>query len=90
MEDGPSEYRRSVMMFLITLASVYLVFGYQWMGGDPLTNKEVAKGSAKFAITLMIILLAHEMGHYIVARRHGFSLSLPYFIPFPLKALLRS
>jgi membrane-associated protease RseP (regulator of RpoE activity) len=32
---------------------------------------------------LMAILLAHEMGHYLVARRHGFALSLPYFIPFP-------
>ena len=70
-------------MFLLTLASVYLVFGFQWMNGNPLTTAEVALGSAKFAATLMTILLAHEMGHYIVARRHGFSLSLPYFIPFP-------
>ena len=70
-------------MFLLTLASVYLVFGFQWMNGNPLTTAEVALGSAKFSATLMTILLAHEMGHYIVARRHGFSLSLPYFIPFP-------
>jgi membrane-associated protease RseP (regulator of RpoE activity) len=70
-------------MFLLTLGSVYLVFGFQWMGGNPLTTPEVAIGSAKFAGTLMTILLAHEMGHYIVAKRHGFSLSLPYFIPFP-------
>ena len=72
-----------MVMFVITLFSVYLVFGYQWMGGDPLSEPEVAIGSAKFALTLMLILLSHEMGHYIVARRHGFSLSLPYFIPFP-------
>lgn len=70
-------------MFLLTLVSVYLVFGFQWMNGNPLTTPEVALGSAKFAGTLMLILLAHEMGHYVVARRHGFSLSLPYFIPFP-------
>lgn len=70
-------------MFVLTLVSVYLVFGFQWMNGNPLTSAEVAWGSAKFAATLMTILLAHEMGHYIVARRHGFSLSLPYFIPFP-------
>jgi membrane-associated protease RseP (regulator of RpoE activity) len=32
----------------------------------------------------MSILLAHEMGHYVVARMNGFRLSLPLFIPFPL------
>jgi len=37
----------------------------------------------KFSGALMSILLAHEMGHYWVARRHGFRLSLPYFLPFP-------
>jgi membrane-associated protease RseP (regulator of RpoE activity) len=37
-----------------------------------------------YAATLMSILLFHEMGHYIVARRHGVDVSLPYFIPmFP-------
>lgn len=70
-------------MFLLTLACVYLVFGYQWVGGDPLRDAAVAWESVKFATTLMAILLAHEMGHYLVARAHGFRLSLPYFIPFP-------
>ncbi|MCP4446914.1 MAG: site-2 protease family protein, partial [Myxococcales bacterium] len=36
-----------------------------------------------FSGTLMTILLCHEMGHYIVARRHGIEASLPYFIPLP-------
>lgn len=83
LEESPTDLRRSVMMFIITLLCVYVVFGFQWMNGNPLTDGEVAIGSAKFAFTLMLILLAHEMGHYIVARRHGFSLSLPLFIPFP-------
>ena len=37
-----------------------------------------------FSLALMAILLAHEMGHYVVARRHGFEVSLPWFIPFPV------
>lgn len=37
----------------------------------------------KFSATLMTILVCHEMGHYIVARRHGIDASLPYFIPLP-------
>jgi Zn-dependent protease len=36
-----------------------------------------------FALTLMTILLAHEMGHYLVARRYGVDQSLPYFVPAP-------
>ena len=40
-------------------------------------------GGIAFAATLMGILLCHEMGHYVVARRHGVEVSLPYFIPMP-------
>ena len=36
-----------------------------------------------FALTLLAILLAHEMGHYLTARRYGVDQSLPYFIPAP-------
>src|ERR1051325_10811117 len=36
-----------------------------------------------FATTLMGILLCHELGHYIVGRRRGVDMSLPYFIPLP-------
>lgn len=36
-----------------------------------------------FSLTLMAILLAHELGHYMACRRYGVSASLPYFIPGP-------
>jgi membrane-associated protease RseP (regulator of RpoE activity) len=40
-----------------------------------------------YSIPLMMILLCHELGHYVVARRHGIDASLPYFIPFPFGPL---
>ena len=40
-------------------------------------------GGVAFAATLMGILLCHEMGHYIAARRYGLDVSPPYFIPLP-------
>ena len=36
-----------------------------------------------FAATLMAILVTHELGHYLAARRHGIPVSLAYFIPLP-------
>lgn len=36
-----------------------------------------------FAATLMGILLAHELGHYVAARVHGVRVTPPFFIPFP-------
>src|SRR5713226_5489890 len=36
-----------------------------------------------FSFTLMFILLAHEMGHYLYARHYRVYATLPFFIPFP-------
>jgi membrane-associated protease RseP (regulator of RpoE activity) len=36
-----------------------------------------------FSLTLMLILLAHEMGHYLYCLKYRVSATLPFFIPFP-------
>lgn len=36
-----------------------------------------------FALSLMTILLAHEMGHYVMCLRYGVYATLPFFIPAP-------
>jgi membrane-associated protease RseP (regulator of RpoE activity) len=36
-----------------------------------------------FSISVMSILFAHEMGHYLTCRAYGISATLPYFIPAP-------
>ena len=85
-EEIPSEgeVRRAWLFFGLTLASVYFTYGWLWEEGSPFSDAGTMLRSAVFSIALMAILGAHELAHYWVARRHGFSLSLPYFIPFPL------
>jgi membrane-associated protease RseP (regulator of RpoE activity) len=40
-----------------------------------------------FALSIMTILGAHELGHYFAARHHKVPVTLPYFIPMPLSAI---
>jgi membrane-associated protease RseP (regulator of RpoE activity) len=41
-----------------------------------------------FALSLLSILLAHELGHYFVGRHHRVPVSLPYFVPLPIPEFL--
>ncbi|MBD3288136.1 site-2 protease family protein [candidate division KSB1 bacterium] len=40
-----------------------------------------------YATAIVSILLAHEMGHYLMCRRYKIPATLPYFLPFPFPAL---
>lgn len=44
-------------------------------------------GSLSYAVPVMLILFAHEMGHYLQSVRYRVPASLPYFIPMPLTPL---
>ncbi|MDW7681097.1 MAG: site-2 protease family protein [bacterium] len=37
-----------------------------------------------YSISIVSILLAHEMGHYLMCRKYRIDATLPYFIPVPL------
>src|ERR1035441_7039615 len=37
-----------------------------------------------YSLTLLLILLAHEFGHYLASAFHQVDSSLPYFLPSPI------
>ncbi|MFI5303780.1 MAG: site-2 protease family protein [Nitrospiria bacterium] len=76
------KFRLALFLFLMTMITT-LFAGAFLSGADPLRHPwEITKGIS-FSLTLMIILLSHELGHYLACRRYGVDASLPYFIPAP-------
>ncbi|MDW8325983.1 MAG: site-2 protease family protein, partial [Anaerolineales bacterium] len=77
----------NIIMFVLTLLSVLLAGGaYGYTGTEPSTLGDwllLLWNGWPFALSLLIILLAHEFGHYFAARYHRMAVTLPYFVPFP-------
>jgi membrane-associated protease RseP (regulator of RpoE activity) len=75
---------RSVALFLVTLASVFLAGALEpvVVRGHAFLLFNVSEGLA-LAGGLLSILLAHEMGHYLACRYYRVDATLPQFIPSP-------
>jgi membrane-associated protease RseP (regulator of RpoE activity) len=52
---------------------------YQALWRDP----SILINGLPFSLTLLTILLSHEMGHYLAARYYNVDATLPFFIPVP-------
>ncbi|HZU87384.1 MAG TPA: hypothetical protein VFF78_07860, partial [Anaerolineaceae bacterium] len=87
-QPSPSNPRTNLIMFILTLIAVLWTGGVTNLQGPLPENPLQAIGALisagwPFALSLLAILGAHELGHYFVGRHHGVNVSLPYFIPFP-------
>jgi len=69
-------------LFLLTLVTTTWA-GAAHRGVDLLTEPGRFSEGLPYALALMLILTAHELGHYFAARYHGMKVTLPYFIPVP-------
>ncbi|MBI4520545.1 MAG: site-2 protease family protein [Gemmatimonadetes bacterium] len=65
------------------LRGVALELGPIWLPVPTGVDWSALLRGAPFALPLMTILLGHELGHYVIARRLHLRVTLPYFIPFP-------
>jgi hypothetical protein len=89
----------NAVLFALTFASAFFVgltwaLSYKYadslhspelisFGWELLTDPGVLVLSFLYAFVLLLILLGHEMGHYLTCRRYGISATLPFFIPAP-------
>jgi membrane-associated protease RseP (regulator of RpoE activity) len=81
---APKPPRRLLHLGLLLATVVTTVIaGALQQGVNPLETPRLLYTGIPFSFTLLLILGAHEMGHYLVSRRHRLDVTLPYFIPAP-------
>jgi len=89
----------NILLFVITVVSSFFVgltWSVNYVYADKIVNNsigtvglrdfldpDVLALSIMYAVVLIGILLAHEMGHYLTCRWYRIDATLPYFIPFP-------
>lgn len=73
-----------LVLFIATFLSTLAVGALQAQPIENITKdpSNILKG-LPFSLTLMLILLCHELSHYIASKKHHVKATLPYFIPAP-------
>ncbi|HEX8959562.1 MAG TPA: site-2 protease family protein, partial [Solirubrobacterales bacterium] len=72
-------------LFAATVLSVLFVGALSASGSDLTSLADVNwLSGVPYAVSLLAIVVAHEGGHYLMARRRGVPTSLPFLIPLPL------
>jgi membrane-associated protease RseP (regulator of RpoE activity) len=72
----------NIALFAATFLTTLVAGSYQ-SGVDPIAQPGRIMAGLPFALTLMLILVSHELSHYMASRAHHTAASLPYFIPAP-------
>ena len=85
----PTKKWVNLLLFILTLFSVLLtgaLYGLEELPDGNLVDIALAfiNSGWPFAVSMLAILGAHELGHYFAGRHHGVDVTLPYFIPMPL------
>ena len=70
----------NAVLLVLTVLSLLFVGSVQATGE---ATNELWRG-IPYALSIILILGSHELGHYFAARYHQVQVTLPYFIPMPL------
>jgi membrane-associated protease RseP (regulator of RpoE activity) len=93
-EPQPRTNRKwlSALLLAATLATTTLTGACHWLSFEadfrtaavaPQLTLGVLADGLWYSLTILVILGAHELGHYLACRYYGINASLPYFLPVP-------
>ncbi len=71
-----------LVLFVLTCLSTFYVSAFEYSKELEAMVFAPLQGLI-YSGALMTILLSHELGHYLQARRHGVPATLPFFLPMP-------
>ena len=80
-QEGPGRWL-NLVLFALTLVTTTWA-GALHAGVNLMENPARFAVGLPYSLTLVLILGAHELGHYAAARYHRMRVTLPYFIPVP-------
>lgn len=88
----PQRIWLNVLLLVATLVTTLWTGAEHWLSFDadfrqptgPIDVVSTVLHGGWYALTIMAILGAHELGHYMACRYYGIRASLPYFLPVPL------
>lgn len=69
------------VILLVGTIATSLETGGLLLNFDFFTNPERFREALPIGVGILVVLAAHEIGHWLLARRHQIRLSLPYFLP---------
>ena len=81
-----SNWTINLILLIVTIISTMYVAALGETGDYGTALAQIWRG-LPFSLSIMVILGAHELGHYFAARHHHVPVTLPYFIPMPFSII---
>jgi len=90
-ETGHAKTWLNAVLFGLTVLTTWfagLIFASSFLAasggpGPGLLDPRVVGTGFLYALALLVILVGHELGHYLTCRRYGVPATYPYFLPGP-------
>ncbi|MCL1473062.1 site-2 protease family protein [Argonema antarcticum] len=82
-DPKPASLNQKILAIVLMVATIATCLSTSGMllGFDLYQNLSRVTETLPLAVGIIAVLAAHEIGHWLLARRHQIRLSLPYFLP---------